>query len=209
MQLAQTRGSYDAVFSLGSNCYAANKLAIHQLRHYSGVLDWMVSPSLPGVSKLLRNRFAGFMELPHMSVIGTHAGGLNFLIRDNEYNIMSAHDFPVAYNQLDHWASYPSFKEKVNRRILRFFEKMECSQRILLLRLGGTYEEALELQAELRAIVKNQFHVLLVNHTSNYGVLECHWPLEHICAIEAPLDGEANTDLWNYIFAGVQHISFP
>lgn len=58
-------------------------------------------------------------------VIGTHADGLNFLIRDNEYNIMSAHDFPVAYNQLDHWACYPSFKEKVNRRILRFFKKME------------------------------------------------------------------------------------
>lgn len=209
MELKHIRVTYDAAFSLGNSCYSTFKLATYQLRHYSGIMDWMVSLSLSGVNKLIRNRGAGFMELSNMSVVGTHAGGLNWLIRDSEYDIMSAHDFPVASNHIDHWPSYPAFKEKLDRRIKRFFDKMETSQRIFFLRLGGTYEEALELQTELRAIVKHQFHILLVNHTPNYGIIECHWPLEHVCAIEVPLDGEQYTELWNYILYGVRLLGHP
>ncbi len=121
MRLAQLAGEYDAVFSLGQNCTPAIQLEKNRLRPFAGVLDWMMSDTLSDVNRLLENRFAGFMDLPNLSVVGTSQ--LNYMVRDIAYNVISVHDFPQERNTSAELVTYPEFREKIDRRIERFLQK--------------------------------------------------------------------------------------
>ncbi|MCM3197151.1 DUF1796 family putative cysteine peptidase [Priestia megaterium] len=203
MSLENIKGSYDAIFSLGDLCLTSIQLEKNNLRPFSGPLDWMASPSLKDVSRLLQNRFSGFMELPNLAVRGYGAVD-NFLVIDEAYNIVSNHDFATDKNTLSHLATYPEVKEKFNRRIRRFLEKMNTSQRVLFIRTEGTFEEILELELILSGIVKNDFRILLVNHSSVNGIIEKNWPLKRVCAIELPNDNIWNNDrYWKMILSEV------
>ncbi|MGG4106272.1 DUF1796 family putative cysteine peptidase [Paenibacillus lautus] len=62
------------IISLGSWCGPSINLRERQLRRFSFPLDWMISSSISDVTRLLSNRFIGFMELGHMrKVEGTSA----------------------------------------------------------------------------------------------------------------------------------------
>lgn len=121
MRLAQLAGEYEAVFSLGQNCTPAIQLEKNRLRPFAGVLDWMMSDTLSDVNRLLENRFAGFMDLPNLSVVGTSQ--LNYMVRDIAYNVISVHDFPQERNTSSDLVTYPEFREKIDRRIERFLQK--------------------------------------------------------------------------------------
>ncbi|MGG3557890.1 DUF1796 family putative cysteine peptidase [Peribacillus frigoritolerans] len=85
------------------------------LRRFSFPLDWVVSNSLPDVSRILKNRFVGFMDLKNMKQVGgiasyLDAGDVVFsdegckqkkahFIQDTYYNVISVHDFPMIPNQ--------------------------------------------------------------------------------------------------------------
>ncbi|WP_258833483.1 papain-like cysteine peptidase [Peribacillus frigoritolerans] len=58
LKLQDIKGSYDVIISLGSWCGPSLIL-----RRFSFPLDWVVSNSLPDVSRILKNRFVGFMDL--------------------------------------------------------------------------------------------------------------------------------------------------
>ncbi|NHW36816.1 DUF1796 family putative cysteine peptidase [Paenibacillus aceris] len=45
------------------NCDPAAYLRGHHLRKFSMPLDWVMSPSLTDVNRLLAHKFTGFMEL--------------------------------------------------------------------------------------------------------------------------------------------------
>uniref|UniRef100_UPI00406D0897 DUF1796 family putative cysteine peptidase n=1 Tax=Paenibacillus sp. FSL L8-0340 TaxID=2954685 RepID=UPI00406D0897 len=70
MILNEIKGTYDVIFSLGHNCLAADQLSRTLLRKVGGVIDWVETPVLAGVSNLLRNRFAHFMKFPNLSITG-------------------------------------------------------------------------------------------------------------------------------------------
>lgn len=108
MNLQEIKGSHDVIVSLGSACNPAMQLRRHNLRTFSGPLDWSVSLSLSDVSRLLKNKFNGFMELKNMCLIDGSAyvldEGINiqstksYFIKDTHYNILSVHDFPIIPN---------------------------------------------------------------------------------------------------------------
>ncbi|UHA74948.1 DUF1796 family putative cysteine peptidase [Paenibacillus sp. 481] len=206
MRLAQLKRTYDAVFSLGDRCFTSGKLIDYGLRPYSGVLDWVKTDTLANVSMLLRNRFASYMELQHMRVIDYHDNGTKLLVKDTMYNMISGHDFKVAENPHHQLVTYPAFREKINRRIHRFYTMLEHAQCLLFVRTKGSYEEALELQSVLSSFVKHQFHVLLINDTHHYVVFENDWNIPNVCAIQTPLYTEGNKELWDCIFTGIQYI---
>ncbi|MBA2873400.1 DUF1796 family putative cysteine peptidase [Thermaerobacillus caldiproteolyticus] len=207
MGLEVIKGTYDSVFSLGDLCLTAIQLKKNNLRPFSGVLDWMASPSLSNVNRLLRNRFAGFMDLPNLRIIG-YATDQLICVSDDAYQIVSNHDFEVGKNTLSYLGGYPEVKEKFDRRIRRFLEKMETSQRILFVRTEGTFEEVLELESVLSEMVKNDFRILLVNHSNVNGIVEKNWPIERVCVVELPNHDKwnANDHYWKTIFDGV-HLS--
>jgi hypothetical protein len=203
MNVNEIKGKYDAVFSLGDLCLTSIQLKKHSLRPYSGVLDWVASPSFPKVNKLLTNRFIGFLDNENLRVLG-YADEF-VCVSDEYYHVVSNHDFDVDKNTLEHLGSYQEVMEKYERRIQRFLGKMEKSKRILFVRTEGTFEEALELQDVLLKLVKHDFCVLLINHTSVQGMVEKNWPLEKVCAIDFPNTDkwEGNHALWEEILSGI------
>lgn len=204
MSLEEIKGEYDAIFSLGHLCLAALQLQKNNLRLFSGVLDWMGSHSLTNVSRLLNNRFAGFMDFENLAIRG-YADEYNLLVEDEKYHIFSNHDFAANENTLTHLATYHEAKEKFNRRIKRFLEKMETSERILFVRTKGSFADVLELETVLSSLVKNDFKIVVVNHTNVKDIKEKQWPLKRVTIVEFP-DKEIwteNDHLWKKLFSDV------
>ncbi|MEK3955222.1 MULTISPECIES: DUF1796 family putative cysteine peptidase [Psychrobacillus] len=204
MNLSQLKGEYDAIFSLGDLCLASIQLKKHNLRPYSGVLDWMASPELSMVNELLENRFIGFLEYDNLRVIG-YADDF-ICVSDDGYNFVSNHDFDGEKNTLTYLGGYAEVMEKYERRIQRFLSEMENAKRILFVRTEGTLEDAAVLQDVLSRIVKHDFSILLINHTYVQGIVEKSWPLEKVCSIEFPNKDkwEGNHDLWEEVLSGIR-----
>lgn len=207
MKLADLKGNYDAIFSLGDLCLSSIQLENNNLRPYAGVLDWLASPNMDDVCQLLSNRFAGFMELENLRIGGATDTGMIW-VTDDAYYMISSHDFEADKNSLTHLATYPEVKAKYDRRIQRFLNKISTCQRILFVRTEATFEEAKQLQQVLMNIVKHDFRVLLVNHTQVSGMKELDWPLEKVCALEmSDLDKWTGNDAhWKEVFKGIHYV---
>ncbi|WP_289356207.1 MULTISPECIES: DUF1796 family putative cysteine peptidase [unclassified Paenibacillus] len=205
MLLSDVNGVYDAVYSLGSNCYPAQRLERYGLRPYSGVIDWMYSNSTPGVSMLLRNRFAKFMHPDHFvveSIVFYH----NYCVRDRVYHVQSVHDFLHSARRRGIALKYPTFMETLQRRIHRFLTKAEHSKRLFFLRMNASYDEAAELEAALASLVKHQFSLLVVNPGSEYRVVDLNWPLANTCGLMLPIGWDEECDrVWNEVFAHIRY----
>lgn len=204
MDLSQLKGEYDAIFSLGDLCLASIQLKKHNLRPYSGVLDWMASVELSKVNELLENRFLDFLEYDNLRVIGY--ADTFICVSDDGYNLVSNHDFDGEKNTLTYLGGYAEVMEKYERRIQRFLSEMDNAKRILFVRTEGTLEDAAVLQDVLSRLVKHDFSVLLINHTYVQGIVEKSWPLEKICSIEFPNKDkwEENHDLWREVLSGIR-----
>jgi len=188
MKLIDIKGNYDAIFSLGEDCYVGFWLNQFNLRPFSGVIDWVRSPSLKDVNRLLNNRFKNFLELQNLSfVCYTPEGANNLIIRDNFYNMDSVHDFLSTVNTPTSLSQYTEIKEKYNRRIQRFVNCMETSERILFIRSAGTYEEVVELEKVLSNMVKHNFCILLILNGDSDEIREVDWGLKHTCVVSYKL----------------------
>lgn len=204
MDLSQLKGEYDAIFSLGDLCLASIQLKKHNLRPYSGVLDWMASPELSQVNELLENRFIGFLDYDNLRVIGY--ADTFICVSDDGYNLVSNHDFDGEKNTLTYLGAYAEVMGKYERRIQRFLSEMDNAKRILFVRTEGSLEDAAVLQDVLSKLVKHDFSILLINHTYVQGIVEKSWPLEKVCSIEFPNKDkwEGNHDLWKEVLSGIR-----
>jgi len=212
MRLEDLKGNYDAIFSLGDLCLAALQLRKNNLRPFAGPLDWMSSPSLPSVSRLLKSRFIGYMDKSNLTPSGYSTGVDSsepyICVTDMGYQIVSSHDFKADKNTLSNLATYPEVRAKFDRRIKKFLDILSTGKRILFIRTEGTFEEVLELEEVLSQLVENEFHILLVNHTNTSVLIEKDWPVENVCAIGLPNEEkwEGNDHYWRDIFNGI-HIN--
>ncbi|RAS73721.1 peptidase [Priestia endophytica] len=222
MNLQDIKGSYDAVFSLGSACNPALQFQRLNLRRLtSSPLDWSYSPFLSDVNRLLKNSFKGFMELKNMRVVNdkgdyvyAHDGApvvpdkeiqiptKSYVIQDTLYNIFSAHDFPIIANQS--WlVTYPSFKKTLNYRIYRFLKKVANSESVLFVRWVANYNEAVELQSILSHMVKGRFNVLILNPVEYLEeITEVDWGLDRTCVVNVPSDPNSDST-WDHVLNGV------
>lgn len=209
MKIVDIKGKYDAIFSLGDLCLAALQLRKNNLRPFAGPLDWMSSPSLKDVNRLLKNKFAGFMDLPNLVPTG-YSTGVNttdpfICATDSYYHIVSSHDFKADRNTLYNLATYPEVRKKLDRRIKRFLEKLATGKRILFIRTEGSFEEVLELESVLSKLVKHDFNILLIDHSYVNGIVEKEWPVERVCAVTLPNveKWSGNDHLWKIILDGI------
>ncbi|MGP7815808.1 DUF1796 family putative cysteine peptidase [Niallia sp. 01092] len=190
MALADMKGKYNAIFSLGDLCLASIQLRKFKLRPFAGPLDWMSSPSLSSVNRLLQNRFHGFMDLANLLPTG-YSTGIDtpetfLVVHDQSYGIVSSHDFKADRNTLTNLATYPEVREKLDRRIQRMLTMMEKGKRILFVRTEATFSETLQLEGVLSKLVKKDFHILIINHTKGNTMTEKHWPLNRVTVVELP-----------------------
>lgn len=207
MKLAELKGTYHAIFSLGNLCLASIQLEKNGIRPYAGPVDWVASHNLPDITALLRNRFTGFMDYEHLSVEGKSSDTL-YLVKENYYNIYSNHDFYTHNNFPPHLAAYPEIKAKYDRRVVRFLEKMQTSPKILFIRTEGTLEQAAELENVLRELVVHDFNLLLINHHPVPHPIEIPCPLEKVCMLQFPDTEiwEGNNHCWRELLNGIQLI---
>lgn len=205
MKLEEVKRSYRTIYSLGQNCGPANLLEYRGLRPFSGVLDWMISPALSDVNRLLKNRFEQFLELDNLSFFSYYDNNTKLQLKDNFYNIYSCHDFTTDLNTPDDWPSYPLVKEKYDRRVKRFLNEMETSESLLFIRIGGTYEEAAELQDILKSLVRHDFCVLLITNSESATMTEEDWGLRQTCVLKVHISPKLwdNYEQWNPILDGI------
>ena len=140
-----------------------------------------------------------------MIFTGYHAYGKKLLLKDIKYEIDSAHDFLVTENTPTDWNTYEEFRITLNRRIQRFLDKLDTCQNILFVRIGGTYEEAKQLELVLSTIAQGEFRVLLINKIDEYKVVEYDWDLLHTCSVGIPMDGNQNYEIWDQLLSGISH----
>lgn len=211
MKLEEIKGGYDCIVSLGSSCEPAAHLRRKGLRVFSSPLDWVVSLSLTDVSRLLGNRFSGYMELPNMGVIDGNDVFVenevvqpvkSYFVKDYHYNVISVHDFPVLDGLA--WSHvYPDFKHKINMRSQRLLDTLRNSRKALFIRWGSTYDEASQLQAVLRALTGGSFQILIVNGVDGLeSVVDRDWPLPGIASLGIP-NRAGDVETWDYLLDGI------
>ncbi|MGG1551359.1 DUF1796 family putative cysteine peptidase [Paenibacillus ferrarius] len=205
--------SYDLIVSLGQNCDPAAHLRRHNLRKFSMPLDWVVSTSLTDVSRLLKNKFRGFMDECNLQQIEGSSQYVDefasvvqktpsYFIHDTLYNVTSVHDFPIIPNQS--WRStYKSYKEKLDMRIERFLKESTKSTSMLFVRLHATYDQTVELQSVLENFTNNNFNILIICPIANLKrVTEIDWGLECVCTVQIPSTN--NFDDWDHVLKSIQ-----
>ncbi|WP_458352724.1 DUF1796 family putative cysteine peptidase [Peribacillus frigoritolerans] len=220
LKLQDIKGSYDVIISLGSWCGPSLNLRRHNLRRFSFPLDWVVSNSLPDVSRILKNRFVGFMDLKNMKqvdgiasylddgdVVFSDEGGKQqkaHFIQDTYYNVISVHDFPMIPNQ-DWTHLYPAYKEKLNYRINKFIEIISNSHSILFVRWGAvSVREAVELQSVLSEMIQGRFNILFLDPITDLkDVNEIDWGIKGICTVQVPSDGPNDDSMWDHVYNGL------
>lgn len=205
MNLSNIKKEYNAVFSLGQNCWPAWALYQFGLSPFFGVIDFMLSPSLEKVNLLLQNRFDRFLHFENLSFISFWDDAAKLRLRDNLYEIDSCHDFKTDVNTPTSWPSYSEIKLNYEHRITRFLTTIEIEKSILFIRTGGTYEEARSLEQILSQLVKHKFSVLLLIPADVTTVTQEDWGLQNICVIKCPIMDvyQYNEGFWNDLFDGI------
>jgi hypothetical protein len=209
MKIENLKGNYDAIYSLGDLCLASLQLRKNKLRPFAGPLDWMSSPSLPSVSRLLKNQFTGYMDKSNLIPTGYSTGVDSsepyLCVTDTAYQIVSSHDFKASQNTFNNLGTYPEVRAKFDRRIIRLLDVLSSGKRILFIRTEGIFEEVLELESVLSKLVKNDFYILVVNHSNTKILVEKDWPIANVCAIELPNveKWQGNDHYWRDIFNGI------
>lgn len=208
MRLADLKGEYDGIFSLGSLCLTAIQLERNGLRPYAGPVDWLASYTLPDVSRFIRARCAGFMERGSLRYELTF-GGTHLIVRELLYNFISNHDFFVSQNDPGRLEMYSHVKAKYDLQIARFLERAENGRRLLFVRCGGSRQEVEELRDTLDGFVGHTYALLHVCETNTQTLRELDWGLDRVCAVELPGDQHSiwtgNHRFWHHMLSGISY----
>lgn len=204
MKLADIKGEYNEIFSLGENCIPALKLRKFNLREHAGPFDWVGTPNLFKIILLFQSNFADFLKEENLEPL-QYVNEDDILVHDKLYNIGFNHDFKKSVNTLEQLTSLPQVQEKYQKRINRFMEAMSTSPKILFIRTEATLEGAIELNNILSQLVKTSYCLLIVNHTPVKEIVEHDWGISNVCVIEMPNDEiwDGNDHLWQSIFEGI------
>lgn len=206
MKLDEIKGGYDVLYSLGHNCLPASQLNHSKIRNVAGVIDWMISPHLSGVSALLRDRFQYIMLRDNLRYYGASADSGCYVIRDAAYDLYSVHDFPMEDNDPEILQSYSGLKQKLDYRASRFLQLMRSGKRIFFLRTEATSYETEELLHILDNLVAGEYKLLVVNHAQVSEIVQIDYLLPNVCTLLIPEVAnmfQDNHNLWRTILDGI------
>lgn len=122
---------YGVIFSFGYACSTAMFLDNQFLRKFSCPFDWIAGTSFKERCNIFLNKFSNFIRKEDLTPTGEIKGGFEHrkLYRNISNGILHVHDFNVDKNFDD---EYPLVEEKYNRRIKRLLDKIEKSEKTLL-----------------------------------------------------------------------------
>jgi len=169
---------FDAVVSLGNVCGVASQIKRKDLRASSGPVDWFSTGNDEGFLRLLENRFADFMKLENLRVMGTYekniGRGPTLSIEDMKYNVYSMHDLTYKGDLIIDLDEYKDLKEKTDRRVSRFLDQLETLDSMLFVRRSGSKDHFIRLCGLLERMRKGKdFHLMAVVPKREYGNARC------------------------------------
>lgn len=126
---------YDFIFSIGEACSCSIVLRNSGLQCRSMPFDWVAWPNLIERSKMFQNNFCDWLPKDALQHIGEQ---LIEKVPKNVYKNTKTgtifnHDFPLNQS-LDE--SYPTVKDKYNRRIARLYKMIRSSKTVLAVNLA-------------------------------------------------------------------------
>ncbi|MCA0993869.1 DUF1796 family putative cysteine peptidase [Guptibacillus hwajinpoensis] len=210
MKLDEIKKPYDLIVSLGSSCSPAAHLRRNHLRKFSMPFDWIVTPNLPDVGRVIQNQFQNFMLLENLRLQDGQANFLDdtesiqtskaYFVQDIQNNMLSVHDFPV---HSDLSVTYPAYRQKLDRRIERFLLHLQHSSSVLFIRWAGTAEQAIELQQILRTCTSGSSDLLLLSPVDNLKIMkDTKCAVDEVCIVNVPNQPE-DAALWDIILKGI------
>lgn len=127
------KNKFDLVISIGEDCACAMFLNKTHLRTASYPMDWLCHATFEQRINLICNNFDHFLEKSNMKWFPKPSRGLRDLENENYEDTATGfyfyHDFP---SNMRFEESFPTVKEKYNRRIARFYRNINKAKNVLL-----------------------------------------------------------------------------
>ena len=129
---------FDYICSLGASCLCAVSLRDAGLRLSSGPFDWLLGPSLKSRVDLVANDFAGWFEPGDFEFLGNPETFFNDRYMNRRTGYKFVHDFEIGKPFEE---AFPAVREKYERRIARFYERIRSSRRVLFVWMESPVED--------------------------------------------------------------------
>lgn len=201
---------FDYAISLGSYCMVAIQLSKCRARDHAYPLDW-TNNSFEGMLKFIAHEGYNFLIKEHLLF---KIEGHEKVVYDLNYDAMRfPHDFDFKftdsaakkvsygiYTQVK-IANYEDVLAKYQRRIARFFDVLRSDKTVLFVRYDISYEQAILLDALLRAQYPQLNYMILALGPSDE--IKQPWGLERVRNYYMPfsLEFDGITPLWQHVFS--------
>lgn len=173
-----SKKEYDFIFAIGESCSATRALRSTDLQVQSYPLDWVYGGNFLTRIDILTSKFANFLEKSYFIPIEVDEAHPYFAFSNRACKVTFMHDF-LKNKTFDE--SYNEFKEKYERRIKRLYEKIEQSNKILILYLENPYE-SLKIQGNEKII-------------EGYSRLKQMWPDKNIDILYVECDENLSDEI--------------
>lgn len=166
----QKTEAYDLIFSIGEACSCTEGLRKLKLQETSYPFDWLWGATFLDRIKILTSGFKNFINLEDLTFSYCENSISCDAYANNFNNLIFNHDFP---KDVPISSSYNQIKEKYERRINRLLNKINYSQKVLLVyvEIPNTYnpleDDKVLLEAQIlleQAFPKTKCNILYVKH---------------------------------------------
>ena len=186
---------YDLVVNLGSNCQVAYQLKRHDLRRFSGPLDWLVSEDAANIVKAMQDRFASLFD--NYEVVGENEEC--YLVKDLKYGFLSVHVFHLNQNFNE---SYCELKQKISRRSEKLFKKASEYENILVVRLGIEDYFMKDFLVSIENIIQKSVDMIFVNYGQETFKID-YGKVAYV-QITNPERWEGDDEAWDYVLENIR-----
>lgn len=168
--------TYDIIYSIGADCGCALYMQRHGLRKYASPFDWLTKATFETRLKLIVNGFKGFLDKDSIKPLiqENHPTNLHYaLYQDINLGFYFYHDFDT---NLEFDKALLDVQNKYQRRIKRFYKKIEKSERVLLVWFSrySTIDDSITKELCEKVITKfgKKIDFLLIENEENKNLGE-------------------------------------
>ncbi|HAV2436444.1 hypothetical protein KFU66_07195 [Escherichia coli] len=139
---------YDFIASIGKKCQPAGRLKRMGFRTSSGPFDWFASQKLPEVTKIIQKGCDHLFLPENIKINGRFKNCID--ITDTATGFRSIHDILIDdYEKQGIEVCLFNMMKKIKARRKRFIEKINESERVLLVRLNAERDAVYKLRSVL------------------------------------------------------------
>lgn len=164
--------------SLGEGCKVAGYIRGSSLTKYAYPFDWTLSTDFESIYQVILHDFHGYMSFDNLQDLHFFDRKMNLFpdeprgmiarwVLEKTYNLESRHDFDISQEMKD---IYPDVKEKIERRIQRFYNTLARTDiTIFLVRMMVRKEQAIRFRNLLKEkFPRAKFVLVVLSNTPDF-----------------------------------------